>query len=217
MVSFFVLLAVLIIAISIKIRFPSFASHGELFVGFPIGLLWLWLFRSFPRLWVQTGQELREGNIITVNGQVQCEISGNIGLIQVPHYLIRISEHNFRVNKQIYFQFKNREYYRITYTPLSKTLLGGVQIPAPNQSVTTEKKKKAKTQVNADGILIEPLTNQERKILQLIADGLSNKEIASELALSTNTIKMYTSKLYRKLGVRRRTEAIVRARELDLL
>ncbi len=214
---FFVLLVILIIAISIKIRFPSFASHGELFIGLPVGLLWLWLFRSYPRLWVQTCQELRKRNVLTVDGQVQCEIGGNVGLIQVPHYLIHITEHDFKVEKQIYFQFKNREYYKIIYTPLSKTLLGGVQVPASIQSVTMKKNKKIESQANADEILIDPLTNQEKKILQRIATGLSNKEIASELALSTNTIKMYTSKLYRKLGVRRRTEAIARARELDLL
>jgi DNA-binding CsgD family transcriptional regulator len=211
------LLALLIITISIKFRFPSFASRGELFIGLPIGLLWLWLLRSFPRLWIQTSQELREGIVLTANGQVQCEVSGNVGLIQVPHYQIHVAEHNFRVDKQIYFQFKNREHYKVIYTPRSKTLLGGVQIPATDQSRSTGKKTQTKSQVNADEILIDPLTDQDKKILQRIAAGLSNKEIASELALSTNTIKMYTSKLYRKLGVRRRTEAIARARELELL
>ena len=68
-----------------------------------------------------------------------------------------------------------------------------------------------------DHALVEPLTAQERAIVQLIAQGLSNKEIAAHLALSPNTIKMYTSQVYRKLGVRRRTEAVARARELQLL
>jgi hypothetical protein len=98
--SFFILLALLIITISIKFRFPSFASRGELFVGLPIGLLWLCLLRSFPRLWVQTSQELREGNALTADGQVQCEISGNVGLIQIPHYQIRLAEHNLVLVKR---------------------------------------------------------------------------------------------------------------------
>jgi LuxR family maltose regulon positive regulatory protein len=135
----------------------------------------------------------------------------------VPHYLIHIAGQDFKVDKHIYFQFKNREYYKVIYTPQSKTLLGGAQIPAPAQSITITDENKIKPHAISDELLIDPLTNQEKKILQQIAAGLSNKEIASKLALSTNTVKMYTSKLYRKLGVRRRTEAILRARELGLL
>jgi DNA-binding CsgD family transcriptional regulator len=210
--SFFVTLATLIVALTLKIRFPSFASRGEFFIGVPIGLFWLWLFHTSPLRWFQTNQELREGNVATVEGQVQCEITGNVGLIQVPHFLIRIAGHGFRVNKYTYFQFKNREYYQVFYTPFSKTLLGAIQIPVPSQIYV-----KTHYQANPDFILVEPLTSQEREILQHIASGLSNKEIASELALSTNTVKMYTSKLYRKLGVRRRTEAIARARQLNIL
>jgi ATP/maltotriose-dependent transcriptional regulator MalT len=50
-----------------------------------------------------------------------------------------------------------------------------------------------------------------------VAAGHSNKEIAARLALSPNTVKMYNSVIYEKLGVRRRTEAVARARALGLL
>jgi len=55
------------------------------------------------------------------------------------------------------------------------------------------------------------------QILDLIAAGRSNKEIAAELTLALSTVKWYTSIMYGKLGVRRRTEAVERARTLGIL
>lgn len=65
--------------------------------------------------------------------------------------------------------------------------------------------------------LVEPLTPREEQILKLIAVGLSNQEIADELYLTLSTVKWYTSMIYSKLGVRRRTEAAERGRELGIL
>jgi LuxR family maltose regulon positive regulatory protein len=66
-------------------------------------------------------------------------------------------------------------------------------------------------------MLIEPISRREREVLQLIAAGRSNQEIANNLGISLNTVKQHTSNLYGKLGVRRRTQAIARARTLALL
>jgi LuxR family maltose regulon positive regulatory protein len=65
--------------------------------------------------------------------------------------------------------------------------------------------------------LVEPLKDQEIRILGLMAAGLSNREIADELFLSVNTVKVYASRIYSKLGVHRRAEAIFRARELGFI
>jgi len=65
--------------------------------------------------------------------------------------------------------------------------------------------------------LIEPLGERELEILRLIATGLSNREIAAELILAVSTVKWYVNSLYGKLGVHSRTQAVARARELDLL
>jgi LuxR family maltose regulon positive regulatory protein len=65
--------------------------------------------------------------------------------------------------------------------------------------------------------LIEPLTGRELDVLHLLADGLSNQEIADRLFLSEGTIKTHTHNLYGKLGVQSRTRAIARAKELNLL
>lgn len=54
-------------------------------------------------------------------------------------------------------------------------------------------------------------------MLELLAAGRSNKEIAAELSVSPNTVKTHVAKLFGKLEVSRRTEAILRARELGML
>lgn len=61
------------------------------------------------------------------------------------------------------------------------------------------------------------LSKREYEVLELIAQGLSNQEIAGKLFVSPNTVKTHSSNLFMKLGVRRRTEAIRRAKELGLL
>jgi predicted ATPase/DNA-binding NarL/FixJ family response regulator len=68
-----------------------------------------------------------------------------------------------------------------------------------------------------DQDLIEPLTARELDVLRLIAQGRSNKEIAEELVISLGTVKWHNNKIYSKLNVSSRTQAVVRARELNLL
>ncbi len=65
--------------------------------------------------------------------------------------------------------------------------------------------------------LMEPLTSQERRVLRLLAEGLSNQEIAQELIVSLNTVKTHVKNLYSKLHVNSRTQASALARDLQLL
>ena len=65
--------------------------------------------------------------------------------------------------------------------------------------------------------LAEPLTEREREVLHLLAEGASNREIARRLMLSVNTVKRHVYNLCGKLGVQSRAQAIVRARTLRLL
>lgn len=65
--------------------------------------------------------------------------------------------------------------------------------------------------------LIEPLSERELEVLHLIATGFSNQEIADELFVAIGTVKKHTNNIYGKLGVRNRTQAILRATELKLL
>jgi LuxR family maltose regulon positive regulatory protein len=65
--------------------------------------------------------------------------------------------------------------------------------------------------------LVEPLSDREIEILRLIAEGLSNQDIAERLFLALPTIKWYTTQIYGKLGVANRTQAVAKARALELL
>lgn len=67
------------------------------------------------------------------------------------------------------------------------------------------------------GRLIEPLSQRELEVLGLIAEGLSNAEIARRLYISLSTVKGHTTNIFGKLGVRNRTGAVTRARSLGLL
>jgi LuxR family maltose regulon positive regulatory protein len=70
---------------------------------------------------------------------------------------------------------------------------------------------------SSDQPLIEPLSPRELEVLQLIAQGLSNREISERLFLALSTVKGHNRNIYGKLQAQRRTEAVARARELGLL
>jgi two-component system, NarL family, response regulator LiaR len=61
------------------------------------------------------------------------------------------------------------------------------------------------------------ITPRELEILELIAEGLSNKEIAARVFVSENTVKTHSSRVFDKLGARRRTQAVQMGKELRLI
>ncbi|HEY3703464.1 MAG TPA: response regulator transcription factor [Terracidiphilus sp.] len=61
------------------------------------------------------------------------------------------------------------------------------------------------------------ITRREMEILELVAEGLSNREIAERLFVSENTVKTHCSRAFDKLGARRRTEAVLMGKKLGLL
>jgi LuxR family maltose regulon positive regulatory protein len=69
----------------------------------------------------------------------------------------------------------------------------------------------------ASQALIEPLSERELEILALVADGLSNREISERLFVALSTVKGHNRNIFDKLYVKRRTEAVARARELGLI
>ena len=65
--------------------------------------------------------------------------------------------------------------------------------------------------------MIEPLSEREIEVLQLIAEGLANQDIASKLYLSLHTVKGHARNIYGKLGVKNRTQAVAKGKALGLL
>ncbi|MBM4422086.1 MAG: response regulator transcription factor [Chloroflexi bacterium] len=65
--------------------------------------------------------------------------------------------------------------------------------------------------------LVEPLSDREIEVLKLIANGASNKEIAAQLVIAEGTVKNHVTNILGKMGVRDRTQAAMKAKELGLL
>jgi LuxR family maltose regulon positive regulatory protein len=74
-----------------------------------------------------------------------------------------------------------------------------------------------KSKLDSVPSLIEPLSQRELEVLKLIAEGLSNREISERLFVALITVKGHNQRIFGKLQVQRRTEAVARARELGLL
>lgn len=93
----------------------------------------------------------------------------------------------------------------IVLSPLSR------QARRDGQGVATLSSWLGLTEGEAHGMaeqLVEPLTDRERQVLQLLAQGLSNKQIAAALSISEHTVKFHVSAIYGKLGAANRTEAV---------
>jgi LuxR family transcriptional regulator, maltose regulon positive regulatory protein len=65
--------------------------------------------------------------------------------------------------------------------------------------------------------LLEPLTPQEQRVLQLLAEGASNQEISHQLVIQLSTARKHVANILGKVGAANRTQAIARAREYGLL
>jgi len=75
-----------------------------------------------------------------------------------------------------------------------------------------------RTQTQSDEFeLLDPLSDREIEVLQLVAEGLSRQEIATQLVLSLNTVKTHARNIYSKLGVHSQMQAVGKARALGLL
>ena len=64
---------------------------------------------------------------------------------------------------------------------------------------------------------VEPLSAREREVLQLIAEGLTNQDVAARLYLSLHTVKVHARNIYAKLGVTSRTQAVAKGKALGIL
>ena len=86
----------------------------------------------------------------------------------------------------------------------------------PQDARTTEAKSSSLV-LRPSSSLVDPLTPRELEVLALLARHLTNRQIAEELVISPVTVKTHTLRIYRKLDVRGRQQAVARAQELDIL
>jgi DNA-binding CsgD family transcriptional regulator len=95
--------------------------------------------------------------------------------------------------------------------PREKIVLREVLIPAPTPA------EQAPFTLNQPQLEALGITPRELEILTLIAQGLSNREIATRLFVSENTVKTHCSRAFDKLGARRRTQAVQLGKQLGLI
>ena len=93
-----------------------------------------------------------------------------------------------------------------THRRLLATVLGHDQLPAP-----------VRVRAKAPVLVVEPLTEREREVLVHVAGMLNTAEVASEMYISVNTVKTHLKNIYRKLAAAHRSEAVRRARQLQLI
>ena len=94
---------------------------------------------------------------------------------------------------------------------------GSFMEPSVARKLMTEFARIADPQRQGNTGLPEPLSQREQAILLFMAQGLTNPEIGYKLSLAEGTVKNYITTILQKLGVRDRTQAALRARELGLL
>lgn len=92
-----------------------------------------------------------------------------------------------------------------------------VNVRDATTSIRSNRSANAGAESLADVTAEPPLTNRERQVLGLLADGLGNKQIAARLGISANTVKTHLELLFDKLGVSSRTEAVATAARRGLL
>ena len=99
---------------------------------------------------------------------------------------------------------------------LDALLLACEEVEQNSPTSTVESQSPAAKRVSNQA-LIEPLSERELEVLGLVADGLSNREIADTLIISIGTVKRHVTNIHGKLGVRSRTQAIARANDVGIL
>jgi DNA-binding NarL/FixJ family response regulator len=93
----------------------------------------------------------------------------------------------------------------------------GLWVSTPNLAQSLMRPAAPGRETSSGDTLVEPLTIREREVLQSMAQGLANKQMALALGISEHTIKFHLSSLYAKMNVSSRTEAIKRGIELGLI
>ena len=132
-----------------------------------------------------------------------------ITLLQWTHYRFLVVEHSVEIYAALiaaaFAAFGIWLGLRLT-KPKTQVVIKEVLVPATVPFIPDDRKR--------EGLGITP---RELDILELMAQGLSNREIAEKLFVSENTVKTHSSRLFGKLGAKRRTQAVQLASDFGLL
>ena len=91
-----------------------------------------------------------------------------------------------------------------------RQLLAAYPVAEPEQVTSSQLR-------DPESEMVEPLSERELEVLQLIAEGLTNQEVATRLYLSLHTVKVHARNIFAKLGVTNRTQAVAMGKALGIL
>lgn len=154
-----------------------------------IAIVWL---RHAPHQWMAAGKDIQQGAVDTITGPVILRQRGRPGLFAGTEDILLAGDRRFSIEPAIADELVSGREASVRFAPLSGAFLS---IDAPNAS-------------SVQTPALTSLTRRERTLLGLIAEGLTDKEIARRLNLSPSTVRTYNSALYGRLGVTSRTQAI---------
>jgi NarL family two-component system response regulator LiaR len=115
----------------------------------------------------------------------------------------------------VQYRYVSRLYPAEVYLLLTAVAFGALGLWAGTQLVS--RRRPADFERNVAALRALGITEREYAVLELLAAGHSNKEIARQLCVSPNTVKTHVSNLFGKLDVGRRTQAVGKARDLGLI
>lgn len=179
--------------VTIAILRPDLVFRTPLIAFLPLAALWLVLTRTAVRDWQATWRDMTDGGVETVTGPARLRQDGRPGLLAGLRDRLLVGDRVFRIDAELAETIVPGRDVRVRYAPQSGALLSVAETgaaPVPSPELATD------------------LTRREQELLALIAEGLTDKDIARRLNLSPSTVRTYNSALYQKLGVTSRTQAI---------
>lgn len=176
-----------------------FRSPVIVFV-FP-ALIWIALNPRAHRQWWAARRDAATDAVDTVSGPARLRQQTRPGLFASPRDRLLVGDREFAIDAAFADTIVPGQTITVRYAPQSGALLSVAEHEDTTGAATAE--------WPAD------LTRRERDLLALLAEGLTDKEIARRLNLSPSTVRTYNSALYQKLGVTSRTQAIRIAKSGD--
>ncbi len=121
------------------------------------------------------------------------------------------------VLKSIEYKFLIHEISTEIYITIIALVFMGMGVWLGNKLTTPKVIAMPAFKKNEEAATYLGISDRELEVLSLVAEGFSNKQIADKLFVSLNTVKTHLSRIYEKLDVKRRTQAVEKAKSLDLI
>lgn len=158
----------------------------------PALIFWGWLLRLAPVRWRRAGRDLKAGIVDQCRGIAMVRERRGIGILAPSRQWLHVGTRQFELPSFWSEQVLPGLGYRVRFAPHSGAILSISREAAAEEAVKLP-----------DGL---ELSSRDRALIRLIAEGLTDKDIARELNLSPTTVRTYNSELYSRLGIERRTQ-----------